>query len=171
MNGKRKVDDNIMYLGLGSNLGDRITNLRRALSLLTPDILVEKISPVYETKPQHIVDQPLFLNAVCSASTALPPLEVLKHLKDIEQTMGRQSGPRFGPRPIDIDILFYNDLVLDTPEITIPHPLVHERAFVLVPLKDVAPEFVHPTRGVTISELLNRLPDYSGQVRKTLEIL
>lgn len=146
-------------LSLGSNLGDRAENLRRALAFLPPAITVEVISPVYETEPAYVLDQPRFYNLACRAATTLAPLEALHHLKRLESEIGRAPGPRFGPRLIDLDVLFYSDLVLDTPELTVPHPRLAERAFVLVPLADIAPDFVHPVLKQSIAALRDQLGD------------
>jgi 2-amino-4-hydroxy-6-hydroxymethyldihydropteridine diphosphokinase len=143
----------IIYLSLGSNLGDRLVNLRTAISSLLPSIQPIAQSSIYATEPWGYSDQPTFLNLVIKASTALDPYEVFAFVKEIEVTMGRQETFRFGPRLIDLDILFYDELILDSPELTIPHPRLAERAFVLVPLDEIAPELHHPGLGSTIQQL------------------
>ncbi|MBE0480524.1 MAG: 2-amino-4-hydroxy-6-hydroxymethyldihydropteridine diphosphokinase [Dehalococcoidia bacterium] len=142
-----------VYLGLGSNLGDRMGNLRTGRELLARHMIIEKASPVYETEPVGYVDQPLFLNAVISGTTCLEPFELLRAVKEIENAMGRKPSFRDAPREIDLDILFYGDLVQNLPELTIPHPRIADRAFVLFPLADINPRLVHPLLKVTVEEL------------------
>lgn len=160
--------DHIVYLALGSNLGNRLANLKNAISNLPPQMDVKKKSPVYETPPWGHVDQPAFLNQVIMAETYMEPENLLSHLKRLETVLGREPTFENGPRVIDIDILFYDDLVLDSPPLVIPHPRLHARGFVLVPLNDIAPDLVHPVLGKSISELLldvNRLNivEYKGK--------
>ena len=157
-----------VYLALGTNLGDRAGNLRRALAALPPAFTVEAVSPVYETEPMYVTAQPTFLNMVCRATTTLLPLEALQALKLLEAELGREPAIRFGPRLIDIDLLFYGDIVFDSPELILPHPRLHERAFVLVPLADIAPDFVHPVLKQTIASLRDQLggaKDFSWPVQ------
>ena len=147
------MKEHIVYLALGTNLGDRMANLKQAISSLTPQLDVKAKSQVYETPPWGFEDQPKFLNQVVKAKTYLDPESLLKHLKRLEVALGRQESFVNGPRLIDIDILFYDDLVLNKPSLVIPHPRLHERGFVLLPLMDIAPDLVHPVHKKTVSEM------------------
>ena len=148
------------YLGIGSNLGDRRVNIENSIRYLraTPRINVKRISRLYETHacggPK---DQPKYLNAAAKINTTLTPTDLLKELKSIELKLGRKSAVRWGPRIVDIDILFYGDLVLVSKNLTIPHPLLHKRIFVLMPLSAIAPKSVHPVYKKNIKELLKRI--------------
>ncbi len=146
-----------VYLSLGTNLGDRLLNLQRALTALPPGVNVCAESPVYETLPWGVTAQPAFLNMVIRGRTRLAPLELLHFLKLLELELGRVPSYRYGPRLIDIDILFYARRVLDLPGLSIPHPRLSERAFVLVPLHDLAPRLRHPRLGSTVTALLKAL--------------
>jgi 2-amino-4-hydroxy-6-hydroxymethyldihydropteridine diphosphokinase len=160
-----------VFLGLGTNLGDRLGNLRRALAALAPDFAVEAVSAVYETEPAYVPDQPRFYNLALRAATRLSPVEALRRLKQLETDLGRVAGRRFGPRLIDLDLLLYDELVLDTPELGLPHPRLPERAFVLAPLAEIAPEVVHPVLRLTIRQLWDRLGDTSGLIWRAAETL
>jgi 2-amino-4-hydroxy-6-hydroxymethyldihydropteridine diphosphokinase len=147
-----------VYLGLGSNLGDRDAHLAAAIRALVDVGTVERVSSVYDTAPMLITDQPRFHNIVAQVATDLAPLSLLHAVKQIERQLGRQQGPRYGPRVIDIDLLFYDDLTLNAPGLTLPHPRLAERRFVLAPLAEIAPTLAHPGLGMNITELLARLP-------------
>ena len=151
-----------VYLGLGANLGDRMENIRRALALLAEQVRIERLSSIYETEPWGYDEQPCFLNAVCRGLTSLVPSSLLSLTKQIELSLGRTSSFPNAPRPIDVDILLYGDLVLESPELTIPHPRLAERAFVLVPLVEIAPDLVHPLTGITLTEALADLGSAEG---------
>jgi 2-amino-4-hydroxy-6-hydroxymethyldihydropteridine diphosphokinase len=142
-----------VYLGLGSNLGDRDAYLRAAIGKLAELLHLERVSSVYESEPLLVVDQPLFHNLACAGKTPLDPFSLLRALKRIESDLGRVPGPRYGPRVIDIDLLLLDDVVLTTPELTIPHPAMLQRAFVLIPLAEIAPGQRHPVARRTIEEL------------------
>jgi 2-amino-4-hydroxy-6-hydroxymethyldihydropteridine diphosphokinase len=150
-----------VYLGLGSNLGDRDANLRAAIGRLSEFMRVARVSSVYVTEPLLVKDQPLFHNLACAGVTLLEPLQLLRAIKRIERELGRVPGPRYGPRMIDIDILLFDDLALSTAVLTIPHAGMLERAFVLVPLAEIAPDLRHPVAGHTMRELALR-SDGSG---------
>lgn len=145
-----------VYIGIGSNLGNREENCLKAIRLMEEQgIKVVKRSSLYETEPWGVKDQPMFINMVIEAETELTPQELLRVLKSIESAMGRVETKRWGPRLIDLDILFYDDMILDTPELRIPHPYIHERPFVLRPLGEIAPELEHPVLKKKIKELMN----------------
>ncbi len=126
-------------------MGNRLAKLKAAVLNLSPQISVKKKSSVYETPPWGFVEQDAFLNQVIKAETYLEPEALLRHLKRLETALGRVPNFQNGPRLIDVDILFFDDVVIDTPLLVVPHPRLHERAFVLVPLAEIEPDFVHPT--------------------------
>lgn len=155
----------IAYLGLGSNVGNRQSNLDRALDLLAQRLPVGETSPIYDTEPVGDVNQPRFLNLVCQITVRLVPAELLALTQGIELKLGRQPGSFKDPRTLDIDILFYGDQVIDIPDLVIPHPRLTERAFMLVPLVEIAPDLVHPVNGKTVRELLAALTETQGVLR------
>lgn len=148
-----------IYLGLGTNLGDRTANLQAAISRLAEELEITAVSPIYQTPPWGVTDQPDFLNLCLKAETDLPPAKLLTFVKNLETKLGRQPGKRWGPRLIDIDILFYADQIIETENMIIPHPRLAERAFVLRPLAEIAPDFVHPVFGETVMALSKRVED------------
>lgn len=148
------MKEHIVYLALGSNLGDRLANLKQAIAALSPQMDVRAKSAVYETPPWGYEDQPRFCNQVVRVKTYLDPEPLLRHLKRLEVALGRKESFPNGPRLIDIDILFYDNLILNSPLLIIPHPRLHERAFVLLPLMDLDPELVHPLIRKSVREML-----------------
>jgi 2-amino-4-hydroxy-6-hydroxymethyldihydropteridine diphosphokinase len=150
-----------VYIALGSNLDDRLANLEAALQAMPPLLTVLERSPFYQTKPWGYIHQPDYLNMVVHARTNLAPRELLEFLKKLEIRLGRKPTFRYGPRVIDLDILFYDHMVIDESDLVIPHPRLAGRAFVLVPLADIAPNLRHPVLGETVSEMLKAL-DPSG---------
>jgi 2-amino-4-hydroxy-6-hydroxymethyldihydropteridine diphosphokinase len=151
-----------VYLGLGTNLGDRKQNLTQALELLSQHMVIENVSSVYETEPVGFEEQPLFLNAVCRVTTQLKPEQLLRLAKKIEAELGRKPGPPNAPRPLDIDILLYGKQVISTQDLTVPHPRLAERAFVLVPLAEIAPDFIHSVSKKTVMQMLHELGAITG---------
>lgn len=137
------------------------------MKLLPPLVTIEATSPVYDTDPMYFQDQPRFYNIVVRGKTKLSPADLLAHTQSIEVMMGREGKTHNRPRVIDIDILFYGDETVDTPDLILPHPRIAQRAFVLVPMCDIAPKFVHPVLRVTVADLLKRLTGWEDQVKPT----
>lgn len=147
-----------IYIGIGSNLGSREEKCSKAVELLSGHgIRVIRSSSMIETEPWGVEDQPKFINMVVEAETGLAPEELLKALKEIESDIGRRPAERWGPRIIDLDILFYDDLVMRTADLEIPHPGIKDRDFVLKPLAEIAPDLVHPVLKISIKDLLGKL--------------
>ena len=161
MNDHNSIPIYQVYIALGTNLGDRAANLHAAIESMAPNVTVLKESPVYQTAPWGYTDQPDFLNQVILGKTKSTPEQLLSFLKEVETRIGRVPTFQNGPRKLDLDILFYGDLILAITGLQIPHPRLHERAFVLVPLNDIAPNLIHPTMQQSVSEMLSKL-DVSG---------
>lgn len=159
------------YLSLGSNLGDREANLHTAIARLRELGSVSRVSALYETEPVEVAgQQPWFLNCAAAVETELTPLQFLKSMLAIEHSMGRERTEPKGPRTIDMDIIFFGDEVVDTKELSVPHPAMQHRRFVLAPLAEIAPEAMHPVLRRTALELLNVLPANAGSVRRSRQI-
>jgi 2-amino-4-hydroxy-6-hydroxymethyldihydropteridine diphosphokinase len=156
MSASAPLRGNRAYISLGSNLGDSLQTLRRAAVALGALGTVVAASPVYETDPVELTEQPAFLNAVVGLDTTLEPLPLLRALLAIETDSGRERGIRFGPRTLDLDLIWYDGLRLESDRLTLPHPRAHEREFVLRPLADIAPGIA--LRGETVAALLEHLP-------------
>ena len=160
------MGEKTVYLSLGSNIGDRAKNLHAAIAALPEaEVRVTKVSSFYETEPVDLREQPWFLNCVVEGETEVPAAQLLKKLREIESRMGSKKLVAKGPRVIDLDILLYGQETIDTPELQVPHPRMHLRRFVLVPLAEIAPELRHPAWSGTAEDLLARTPDQS-EVRR-----
>lgn len=146
------------FVALGANLGDRAASLGEALHAIGSFGEIVRVSSMYETEPVGLADQPTFLNAVAQISTGLNARQLLTHLLDIEQSLGRARTVRNGPRVIDLDLLLYGSSVIAEPGLEVPHPRLSERRFVLAPLAEIAPELVHPVLGLTMAKLFSQLP-------------
>ncbi|KYO66493.1 2-amino-4-hydroxy-6-hydroxymethyldihydropteridine diphosphokinase [Thermovenabulum gondwanense] len=147
-----------VFIALGSNVGDREVNIKTAIEKIRQrGIKVVKISDIIETEPYGYVDQPRFLNAVLQAETLLSPRELLNTLQEIEKEMGRERKIKWGPRNIDLDIIFYNGLIFNDEDLKIPHPDAHNRIFVIKPLAQIAEDFIHPVLKITVKEILKSL--------------
>jgi len=156
----------IVYLSLGANVGDRSAQLREATDRLSKLGRVLAVSSLYETEPVEFTEQPWFLNCAIAIETSKTPQQLMASILRIEEEMGRRRVQKKGPRSIDIDILLFGDMIVESEELTIPHPAMHQRRFVLEPLAEIAPQALHPTFKKTIRELLDALP--TGQTVRTL---
>ncbi len=151
------------FLGLGSNLGERSRTLLEAVDLLHgPEVRVHRLSDCYRSEPLGLREQPEFLNAVCRLECRLGPRQLLERCLEIERSLGRSRRVRWGPRTIDLDILYFGRLRLSEEALTIPHPHLHERRFVLMPLVEISPGWQDPARGLTARRLLQACPDTSA---------
>ncbi len=152
---------NLLFLGLGSNIGDKFSNIKKTIEKISDseNFNILKSSSIYETPPKGYEEQAFFLNCVLKTETNLNINEVLPVLQKIEKEIGRKKTFKWGPRVIDIDILFFNDVVADYPDLIVPHPYIAERAFVLVPFSEIEKDFIHPVYKKSIKELLSQLPE------------
>jgi 2-amino-4-hydroxy-6-hydroxymethyldihydropteridine diphosphokinase len=160
-------EQHLVFLAMGTNLGNREKNLSLALNALSSEVEIIAVSRLYETAPAYVLDQPTFLNIAVEGQTGLSPVELLALLKRIEESVGREQRIRYGPREIDIDIVFYDDVILNLSNLQIPHPRLAERGFVLRPLADIAADIVHPIEKQTIAELVAKLPSDDGILKVT----
>jgi 2-amino-4-hydroxy-6-hydroxymethyldihydropteridine diphosphokinase len=148
-----------VFIGLGSNLGDRVAYLRDAVRRLGAVMTIERVSNLYVAAPLGYVRHDAFINAVVQGQVAIKPMELLRELKQIERAMGRRIGVEYGPRPIDLDILLFGAMQMETIELSLPHPRLAQRAFVLKPLAELAPDLMHPVLYYTVAELLQDVYD------------
>ncbi|EGG17870.1 dihydro-6-hydroxymethylpterin pyrophosphokinase [Cavenderia fasciculata] len=163
---------NTSYIAIGSNLGDKFQNINKALELIQSFSKLVSTSFMYEAPPAYFLDQPSFFNCCCKITTQLNPHDLLSRLKEIEKKMGRAETFRNGPRVIDLDIIYYNDIVLKSDTLEIPHKLMYERDFVLLPLSDIAPDFIHPTLYITTNQMkINLKTDDNGsKIKKVIKV-
>jgi len=161
---------NRVYLGIGSNLGDRLSYINKALEELEDICDILTVSSIYETEPVGMLSKHLFLNLALSAETAFDPPELLKQLKDLEESIGRKVMKKKVDREIDLDILLYEGMIYRNSVVTIPHPEMEYRKFVLVPMAEIAPDLIHPVKGISFRELLLRCTDTSSVVRTNYQL-
>lgn len=160
-----------VYLGIGSNIGDRQKNLKTALKLISEEIgQIRKISSVYETEPWGLTSQPFFLNQVLVVRTEIKPDDLLEKISRIEKNAGRKRKVKWGPRILDIDILLYDDLILKTENLIIPHPQITRRAFVLIPLLEIKPDLSDPLSGIQYKSYLRQIGEVRGITRLKPEL-
>lgn len=164
---QRSPMQKLAYLSLGSNLGDRAANLARAIDLLGGIGEVAAISDIFETEPVEVSPQPWFLNCAVALSTEKLPRQLMRALLKLERSMGRRrtAGGKKEPRTIDIDMLLFGKSIISTPDLTLPHPAMAQRRFVLLPLAQIAPDALHPVLNRSVRELAEQLPASSGEVR------
>ena len=165
-NGEGRILDSpeIAFIALGSNLGDRMRTCLLAIDAMRdlPGTRIDAVSPPFETEPEGPAGQPKFINMACKMATRLEPAALLSELQSIERRFGRKREERWGPRTLDLDILLFGSRVIDEPDLVVPHPHMHLRAFVLAPLARMAPDAVHPVLGLTVSQMLERLGELNG---------
>jgi 2-amino-4-hydroxy-6-hydroxymethyldihydropteridine diphosphokinase len=155
-----------VFIAIGSNLGDKISNCRRAIDEIAGFCEIVKVSSLYETEPVGNEDQPNFINSVAEIRTDLSPHELLAYLNRIEEKLGRVRSEKWGPRTIDLDIIFYGDQIIKDDNLIIPHPRAHLRRFVLEPICEIAPEFIHSEIKISVLELLKNLPDNKKVIKR-----
>ena len=161
-----------IFIGLGSNLGDRMRYLHQALSEIanTKKIFMKKYSSVYETEPVGYKEQQMFLNMAAELESTLAPQDLLGNLKEIEKNLGRSNSEHWGPREIDLDILYYGSEVINSDKLRLPHPEIANRKFVLVPMEEIAAEFIDPVQNLNIKNLLKCCLDTSAVIKISLPI-
>ncbi|MEK7702744.1 MAG: 2-amino-4-hydroxy-6-hydroxymethyldihydropteridine diphosphokinase [Nitrospirota bacterium] len=158
----------IAYIGIGSNMGDKLQMMQQAVQqMVAPDLTLLQASSLYETAPVDYLDQDLFYNAVLEIQTRFPPQDLIKHCQKIEQALGKNIKISKGPRTIDLDLLFYSDYVMDSPDLTVPHPGALKRGFVLSPMAEIAPDYIPPNDHRTIREIADQISD-SERVQKKM---
>jgi len=154
-----------VYLSLGSNIDDREKNIINAIKLLGKILTIKKVSSIYETEPVGFKEQKYFYNLVLKVFTDLTPFELLQSVEQIENKLGKKIKRRWGPRSIDIDILYYGNEIIESEELTVPHPLINERRFVLVPMSEIAEEFVCPKTNLKVSDILKNCKNEESVIK------